>query len=62
MQYKIIHRMISTNKKLYLYGIKDSNKCEKCEEEEETITHLFCDCPKTWDTSRMCKFYLGTRD
>ena len=28
-------------------GIKDSNKCEKCEGEEETITHRFCDCPKT---------------
>ena len=28
-------------------GIKDSNKCKKCEGEEETITHRFCDCPKT---------------
>ena len=35
-----------TNKKLHLYGIKDSNKCENCVDEAETIIHLFCDCPK----------------
>ena len=46
LQYKIIHRMISTKKNCIYMGLR-TNKCEKCEEEEETITHLFCDCPKT---------------
>ena len=43
-QFRILHRILATNKKLSLYGIKDSDKCDFCGLEPETILHLFCEC------------------
>ena len=44
LQYRIIHRIIGTNKSLYLMKIKQSPLCTFCGEEDETILHLFFDC------------------
>ena len=43
-QYKILHRLTATNRKLKICGIKQTDTCDRCKEEIETITHLFCDC------------------
>ena len=43
-QYKILHRILPTNKKLRQYGIKPSNFCDYCNLEEESLIHIFCEC------------------
>ena len=43
-QYKILHRILATNKKLFQYGIKNSNLCDYCGIETESTLHLFCEC------------------
>ena len=36
-QYKILHRILPTNKKL-------SSDCDYCGQAEESLKHLFCEC------------------
>ena len=43
-QYKLLHRIVATNKKLKQYGIKISDVCDYCGLEVESILHLFCEC------------------
>ena len=43
-QYKILHRILATEKKLFTYNIKNSPLCRYCKKEEESIEHLFCEC------------------
>ena len=47
LQYKILHRILATNKKLKQYGIKDSDNCDFCGIETESILHIFCECDLT---------------
>ena len=42
--YKIIYRIIPTNRHLYLLKIKDSSLCNFCNTSEQTISHLFWSC------------------
>lgn len=43
-QFRITHRILSTNTLLYKLGIRESNMCTFCEEEPETLIHFFCEC------------------
>ena len=43
-QYKILHRLIVTNKNLKLWNIKNDDKCTFCEIQVETLEHLLSDC------------------
>lgn len=43
--YRIIHRILGTNKILHMCKIKNSPLCSICFLEPETITHLFFYCP-----------------
>ena len=43
-QFKINHRIIGTNHLLNKMGIKQDNICTFCQNEVETIEHLFYDC------------------
>jgi len=43
-QYKILHRIIPTNKYLTLIKIKDNDSCSFCEAHIETLLHLFVEC------------------
>ena len=43
-QFKILHRILPTNRKLKQYGIKDSDLCDFCGQDSESILHLFCEC------------------
>ena len=46
LQYKIIHRIVNCNKKLYDWKIKDSAKCSYCLNEDD-VCHFFLHCPRT---------------
>ena len=51
-QFRLIHRILSTNVFLNKIGIKDSNSCSFCNNNPETLIHLFYDCPHVkhfWD-------------
>ena len=43
-QYKILNRILFTNKMLFKMKISDTDKCTFCNEEEETIEHLLNTC------------------
>ena len=45
-QYRIIHRILGVNKFLYKIKYIDSSDCTFCTDEQETIEHLFWNCPK----------------
>ena len=45
-QFKLIHRILGNNEKLFRWGIKSNNMCDLCDNDVETYVHLFCDCPK----------------
>jgi hypothetical protein len=46
-QYRINHRIIGTNYLLHKMKIVDSPTCSFCKNSDETIEHLFWDCPIT---------------
>ena len=43
-QYKILHRILSTNSFLFKCKLKETNLCTFCNETNETIEHLFWEC------------------
>ena len=51
-QFRLTHRILGVNSFLEKIGRKDSNLCTFCKEKEETILHIFCECPnilKLWE-------------
>ena len=60
-QYQITHRSLVTNRKLFMFGLRDNENCEICDT-PETITHLLYDCTnaqKIWtDISRWLRNIL----
>ena len=46
-QYRLIYRLIPTQRFLFLRKIVSSAKCTFCDDAEETIEHLFWDCSVT---------------
>ena len=42
-QYQILHRSLITNRKLHIFNLIDTEKCDNCDM-VETITHLLIDC------------------
>jgi hypothetical protein len=47
-QFKFLHRIIATNSFLYKIKLKDTHLCTSCKANNETIEHLFFDCPITY--------------
>ena len=43
-QYKFLYRLISTNKLLYKFNLCNSNLCDFCRSNIETVDHLFWEC------------------
>jgi exonuclease III len=43
-QYKLLHRILPTNKFLALIKIKDSDSCSLCGKNVESVLHLFVEC------------------
>ena len=46
-QFRLLHRILGVNEYTFLMGIVDSKLCSFCSEAEESIVHLFWDCPIT---------------
>ena len=46
LQYRILHRILGTNNYLYKTKIANTNLCRLCGNENESILHLFVECPK----------------
>jgi hypothetical protein len=54
-QYRLLHRSIGINSKLFEWGIRETNMCDLCKKEVETYIHLFYTCEKTktiWQTTQ----------
>ena len=52
-QFRLIHRVLVTNKSLKLWKIKESDRCTFCGLECETIKHILWDCMyvnRLWET------------
>ena len=43
-QYKVLNNVLYLNEKLFLFGISETSKCSFCNQNNETIEHLFCHC------------------
>ena len=43
-QYKVLHRILSTNSSLFQFGLKETHLCSFCNETKESILHLFWNC------------------
>ena len=48
-QYKILNDLVATNKNLEKWGVKNSELCESCsqEDQEDTLWHSLCECPSS---------------
>lgn len=61
-EYKVLHSILFSNKKLYLFGITKSPLCSYCNTHGETPIHLFCGCDSTkclWlQLNKYCHFDL----
>ena len=50
-QYKLLHRVVFLNSKLFQWRIKDNKMCSFCKKKEETYRHFFWECTtaqKVW--------------
>ena len=59
-QYKFLHRLITTNTMLFKFNLCDSNLCDLCCSNIETLHHLFWECTivqNLW--SNLHKFFLS---
>ena len=45
-QFKINHNILYTKEKLHRIGIKETPLCNLCQQQTETLQHLFVDCEK----------------
>ena len=46
-QYRLLHNAIFTNDRLYYWKKVDTQRCNLCLNEKQTVKHLFWDCVKT---------------
>ena len=44
--YKLVNRIISTNRYLKIIGIRNDDNCTFCKQEPETLSHMYWYCPK----------------
>ena len=47
MQFKILHFILVTKEKLLQWGLAQDDICTFCEEEIETLPHIFVECEVT---------------
>ena len=43
-QYKILHFIVISNEQLHRWGLVDSDVCVWCQEQIETLVHIFLEC------------------
>lgn len=59
LQYRIIKRILPTNRLLYIFGLSETDKCRKCPIYSESILHKFWKCPSVRMLWRAVKDLLG---
>ena len=59
-QYKILNNFLYLNKKLCKIGLVETSLCCFCEENDETLIHLFVWCPVTKNLWNRFKVWLST--
>jgi hypothetical protein len=59
LQYRINQRILGTNTFLYKIKVKDNAFCTFCQEDEETIEHLFWNCEIVQAFIDEIFFFLG---
>ena len=57
-QYKILTRILGTQRRLYLMKISSNSLCRLCKEHEETLIHLFCTCDFSKDLWRNIQTWI----
>lgn len=57
-QFKINNKILATNSFLCKINKIENNRCSFCEQEPETIKHLFVDCPKVKEFWESVKHWL----
>ena len=58
-QYKILRRILPTNKMFFQYKIKPSSSCDYFGPAEESLNHLFCECDITTENWQEIVDWLG---
>lgn len=61
-QLRIMHRIIPSNSRLFIYGIRPSDSCERCPGARESLLHLFWLCPAVLHFWTQLRRTLGLRD
>lgn len=62
LQFQCLHRFLPTNKRLYMYGLTESNKCRNCPMYQESIAHLFWHCQDVARFWRQLKDKFGIKE
>ena len=60
-QFKLINRIIPTNKYLFNCKLTNSSLCDVCSSDVETIVHLFWECPVVQDLWSNLKTFLQSK-
>ena len=58
-QYKLTHRAIMLNERLYYLKIRESQHCDLCGIDKETYQHFFFDCQNTQSILRELRAYVS---
>ena len=58
-QYKILNNFLYLNKRLFLFGKHSTPLCSFCNLEDETVQHIFCDCPWAKSQWNSLKSFFG---
>ena len=59
-QYKIVTQILPTNEYLYRYKVKDTNTCDQCNLERDSIDHRLYDCEKLTEITNTVFNFLKT--
>lgn len=49
LQLRILHRILATNKMLFIFHIRENGECDRCSDPSENILHIFWECPSSND-------------
>ena len=60
-QFRLLHRVLVTNRSLMLWNINDSENCTFCKAEPETICHLLWDCTHSNEIWNMLFDWIKTK-
>lgn len=60
-QYRLLHNLIVNNRHLFVWKLKDNDKCSFCKTEMEHTNHLFYLCPVVQNLWRDLQMYIAMK-